>query len=144
MLVHTLVCEPHLWFAKPCLRSLVTFCQDPIRLVIHDDGSLTQASVELLSTAFPDSILVPRRLADAEMAAALAHFPNMAEARIHLPHVLKLSDVTLTHRESEIVRYVDTDVLFQRRFRGLFPVSDQTTSGAFMMRSEEHTSELQS
>jgi len=135
MLVHTLVCEPHLWFAVPCLRSLLTFCQDPIRLVIHDDGSLTQASVELLTTAFPDSILVPRRVADAEMADKLAHFPHMAEARIQLPHVLKLSDVTLTHQESAVTRYVDTDVLFQRRFRGLFPVSDQSTSGAFLMDS---------
>jgi hypothetical protein len=100
--------------------------------VIHDDGSLTQASVELLTTAFPDSILIPRRSADAEMADALAHFPCMAEARIQLPHVLKLSDVTLTQRESAVVRYVDTDVLFQRRFRGLFPVSDPSTSGAFL------------
>jgi len=100
--------------------------------VIHDDGSLTQASVELLTTAFPDSILVPRRSADAEMADALAQFPQMAQARSQLPHILKLSDVTLIHRES-IVRYVDTDVLFQRRFRALFPVSGQCTSGAFLM-----------
>jgi len=132
VLVHTLACEQHLWFGIPCLRSLLTFCQDPIRLVIHDDGSLTQASVELLTTAFPDSILVPRRSADAEMADALAQFPQMAQARSQLPHILKLSDVTLIHRES-IVRYVDTDVLFQRRFRALFPVSGQCTSGAFLM-----------
>jgi hypothetical protein len=135
MLVHILTCESHLWFAVPCMRSLLTFCQDPIRLVIHDDGTLTQASVELLTTAFPDSILIPRRSADAEMADALAHFPHMAEARIQLPVLLKLIDVSLTHGESALVRYVDTDVLFQRRFRGLFPVSDPPTSGAFLMDS---------
>ena len=132
MLVHTLACEHHLWFAVPCLRSLLTFSQDPIRLVIHDDGSLTQESVELLATAFPDAILVLRHSADAEMADALAQFPHMAQARSHLPHVIKLCDVTLTHPES-IVQYVDTDVLFQRRFRGIFPVSSQSASGAFMM-----------
>jgi hypothetical protein len=131
MLVHTLACEAHLWFAVPCLRSLLTFCEEPVELAIHDDGSLTQASVELLATAFPNSILISRRSADAEMADALAHFPCMAKARTQLPHILKLCDATLLHGESAIVRYVDTDVLFQRRFRGLF--SAQSASGAFLM-----------
>jgi hypothetical protein len=131
MFVHTLACEEHLWFAVPCLRSLLTFCEEPVERVIHDDGSLTQTSVDLLAAAFPDSILVPRRSADAEMSDALAHFPCMAKARMQLPHVLKLSDVTLTRRESAIVRYVDTDVLFQKRFRGLF--SNHSASGAFLM-----------
>lgn len=133
MLVHTLACEGHLWFAVPCLRSLLTFCEEPVELVIHDDGSLTQMSVDLLAAAFPDSILVPRRSADAEMADALAQYPCIARARMHLPHVLKLSDVTLARRESAIVRYVDTDVLFQKRFRGLF--SDHSASGAFLMEN---------
>jgi hypothetical protein len=131
MLVHTLACEGHVWFAVPCLRSLLTFCEEPVELVIHDDGSLTQRSADLLAAAFPDSILVPRRSADAEMADALAHFPCMAKARMQLPHVLKLTDVTLTRRESALVRYVDTDVLFQKRFRGLF--SDPSASAAFLM-----------
>ena len=134
MLVHTLACEQHLWFAVPCLRSLLAFSQDPIRLVIHDDGSLTHESIERLTAAFPDAILVPRTSADAEMAGALAKFPQMAQARAHLPHVIKLWDVALIHPDA-FVRYVDTDVLFQRRFRGMFPRSGETASGAFMMDS---------
>jgi hypothetical protein len=134
MLVHTLACEQHLWFAVPCLRSLIACSQDPIRFVIHDDGSLTPASVEQLASAFPDAILVLRPSADAQLADALARFPHISQARVHLPHVLKLMDTTMTHPEP-IVRYVDTDVLFQRRFRGLFPTSEQSVSGAFMMDS---------
>ncbi len=134
MLVHTLACEQHLWFAVPCLRSLLAHSQDPIRLVVHDDGSLTQRSFELLAAEFPNAILVPRASADAEMGAVLARFPEMAQARGHLPHVIKLWDVALIQSES-IVRYVDTDVLFQRRFRGLFPASGESGSGAFMMDS---------
>ena len=134
MLVHTLICEQHLWFAVPCLRSLLAFSEDPIQLVIHDDGSLTQPSAERLASAFPDAILVPRRSADAAVADTLARYPHMAQARSHLPHVIKLFDVALTHPEA-IVRYVDTDVLFQRRFCGMFPASVPSTSGAFMMDS---------
>jgi hypothetical protein len=134
LLVHTLACEQHVWFAVPCLRSLLAFSHDPIRLVVHDDGSLTQRSFELLAVAFPDAILVPRTSADAEMAEALARFPAMAQARSHLPHVIKLWDVALIQPES-IVCYVDTDVLFQRSFRGLFPASGESGSGAFMMDS---------
>jgi len=133
MLVHTLACESHIWFALPCLRSLVAFCEDPVQLVIHDDGSLTQASIDLLATAFPDSIFISRRSADAEMADLLARYPHIAEARRHLPHVIKLSDVTAIRRESATVCYVDTDVLFRKRFRGLF--AGQSVSGAFLTDS---------
>ena len=134
MLVHTLACEQHLWFAVPCLRSLSACSQDPIRLVIHDDGSLTPASVEQLASAFPDAILVLRPSADAQLADALARFPHISQARVHLPHVLKLMDTTMIHLEP-IVRYVDTDVLFQKSFRGLFPASEPSVPGAFMMDS---------
>ena len=134
MLVHTLLCEQHLWFAAPCLRSLIACSSDPMRLVIHDDGSLTPESVEQLASAFPDAILVLRAAADAQLADALARFPHIAQARIHLPHVLKLMDTTMTHPEP-IVRYVDTDVLFQKSFRGLFPISEPSVPGAFMMDS---------
>jgi hypothetical protein len=132
MLVHSLACEAHLWFAIPCLKSLLACSEDPVRLVIHDDGSLTEESFAQFAAAFPDAVLVSRRSADEQLAEALGRFPNMAEARRHLPHVLKLLDTTLTHPEA-IVCYVDTDVLFQKRFRGLFPRSPQTTAGAFMM-----------
>ena len=144
MLVHTLACEAHLWFAIPCLKSLLVCGEEPVRLVIHDDGSLTEESFARFSAAFPDAVLVSRRVADEQLAEALSRFPNMAEARRHLPHVLKLFDTTMTHPEA-VVCYVDTDVLFQRRFRGLFPAkgeaadlaqmagSTQATAGAFMM-----------
>jgi len=133
MLVHTVTCEAHIWFAVPCLQSLLTFSDDPVELVIHDDGSLTQASVDLLAAAFPGSILVSRRSADAEMADALRNFPCMAKARSQHSFFLKLHDVILGRPESAIVRYADSDVLFQRRFRGLF--SNQSASGAFLMDS---------
>jgi hypothetical protein len=140
MLVHTLACEAHLWFAVPCLKSLLACSEEPVRLVIHDDGSLTEESFARFAAAFPDAVLVRRRAADEQLAEALKRFPSMAEARGHLPHVIKLFDVTMTHPEA-IVCYADTDVLFQRRFRGLFPDSAQAagsseaTAGAFMMDS---------
>jgi len=102
--------------------------------VIHDDGSLTPASVEELASAFPDAILFLRPSADAQLVDALARFPHISQARVHLPHVLKLMDTTMTHPEP-IVRYVDTDVLFQKSFRRLFPTSEPSFAGAFMMDS---------
>jgi hypothetical protein len=139
MLVHTLACEAHLWFAIPCLRSLVECSEEPVRLVIHDDGSLTEESLAQFAAAFPDAELVRRRAADEQLGEALERFPHMAVAREHLPHVLKLLDVTMTNPEGmthaeQVVCYVDTDVLFQRRFRGLFPSETRGVgAGAFMM-----------
>jgi hypothetical protein len=68
------------------------------------------------------------------LADAPERFPHIAQARIHLPHVLKLMDTTMTHPEP-IVRYFDTDVLFQKSFRRLFPTSEPSFAGAFMMDS---------
>lgn len=144
MLVHTLACEAHLWFAIPCLKSLLAFSEEPVRFVIHDDGSLTEESFARFAAAFPDAVLLSRRAADELLAEPLKRFPNMAAARGHLPHALKLFDTTMTHPET-IICYVDTDVLFQKRFRGLFPESveaggsaqatglGQASAGAFMM-----------
>jgi len=125
MLVHTLACEAHLWFAIPCLKSLLACSEEPVQFVIHDDGSLTEESFARFASAFPDAELLSRRAADELLAEPLKRFPNMAEARSHLPHVLKLFDTTMTHPET-IICYVDTDVLFQKRFRGLFPESVET------------------
>jgi hypothetical protein len=136
MLVHTLACEAHLWFAVPCLKSLLACSEEPVRLVIHDDGSLTEESFARFAAAFPDAMLVGRRAADEQLAEALKRFPNMAEARGHLPHVIKLFDVTMTHPEA-MVCYADTDVLFQRRFRGLFPDSAQASGSARATGSEK-------
>jgi hypothetical protein len=127
MLVHTLACEAHLWFAIPCLKSLLDCSEEPVRLVIHDDGSLTEESLARFAAAFPDAVLVGRQVADEQLAEALKRFPNIADARGHLPHVLKLFDTTMTHPEA-IVCYVDTDILFQKRFRGLFPETAEAGS----------------
>jgi hypothetical protein len=129
--VHTLVCEQHLWFAVPCLRSLITYSEDPITLVLHDDGSTTQKGIELLLESLPGAIFVSRKSADAEIGDALAKFPHMAKARTHLAYVLAMWDLTFTHPEP-IARYIDSDILFQRRFRGLYPVSARSATGAFM------------
>lgn len=133
MVVHTVTCEAHIWFAVPCLQSLLKFSDEPVELVIHDDGSLTQASADLLAAAIPNSTLVRRRAADADMADALRNFPCMARARSQHSFLLKLHDVIFARPEAAILRYVDSDVLFQRRFRGLF--SNQSASGGFLMDS---------
>jgi hypothetical protein len=139
MRVHTLACEAHLWFAIPCLRSLAECSAEPVRLVIHDDGSLTEESLARFVAAFPDAQLVSRRAADEQLAEALGRFPHMAAARKHLPHVLKLFDATMINPEriahpEPVVCYVDTDVLFQKRFQGLFPdEAGAAGAGVFMM-----------
>jgi hypothetical protein len=132
MEVHSLLCEPHMEFAIFCLQSLFEQSFAPIRLVVHDDGSLSARSLDLLSEAFPDSLVISREQAAEELAGELARYPAIAAARQELPHVIKLFDVTLMGNDRSISRYVDSDVLFLRRFSDLFPTSTpQNISGVF-------------
>jgi hypothetical protein len=117
------------------MTSLLRASRDPIHLIVHDDGSLTNLSVGRLKERFPSIVVVSRRDADEQLGDVLSKFPTIATMRRSLPHVLKLVDVNLIGCEP-VTRFVDPDVLFFRRFEGLFPMHEPgVDSGAFSLDS---------
>lgn len=128
--VHVLMCEAHIGFGIPCLQSLIKHSVEPFQLIIHSDGSLGSASEERLRVEIPTCKIISRLEADERMGKILAKFAAMAEARKHLPHVLKLLDINFLEDDGPVTRYVDSDVFFFRPFRGLFETAKNMT-GAF-------------
>lgn len=133
--VHTLACEAHIHFAIPCLQSLAALSAQKLTVVVHDDGSITESSRDLLLQSLPDARWVSRGHADDYLTDLLSKWPNVSRARKLLPHVMKLIDIGLIEQADNVIRYVDTDMMFFRPFRGLFEDKDGDTSGAFLTDS---------
>ncbi len=118
-MVCTLLGHAHVEMAVLCLGSLLHFSASPLRLRVHDDGSLTAADLERLAAALDGPEVVSRRVADARLADLLAGFPAARAFRAANPLALKLLDVQLLATGDELA-YCDSDILFLRPFRGLF------------------------
>jgi len=116
--VATLLGHAHVEMALLCLGSLLRFSAAPLRLRIHDDGSLTEADLERLDVLGHPEI-VSRREADDRLAEALAARPATRAFRAANPLALKLLDVPLLAAGDDLA-YCDSDVLFLRPFSGLF------------------------
>lgn len=116
--VASLLGHRQMTFAVPCLRSLREACSDPIQLRLHDDGSLTADDLRILDRELAGPEVVSRTEADRRVEEVLAEYPLCAAFRRANPLALKLIDVPLWAAGD--VLYCDADILFRRRFRGLF------------------------
>src|SRR5215472_12581816 len=130
--VHSLVCHSDVPIAVICLKSLLATSGDKLRIVIHDDGSLTHKDQTIVRFELADAIVISRSQADCELASALDLLPTLKRARLELPHLLKILDIPMLCR-GEDVCFVDSDVLFLRAHQGLFQVSKTRNVGARFM-----------
>ena len=133
--IRSLVCHRDVEMAVACLGSLLRFSRDPLRLVLHEDGSLTDADVARLSERLPVAGLIRRRDADDEMDDRLGRHPRARRYRYRHPLALKLLDVPLLSDGD--MAFCDTDVLFVRPFRDLLRWPDPITSIMFMADGRE-------
>jgi hypothetical protein len=127
--VHGLVCHGHVDMAYINFSSLLKYSVQPIKLVIHDDGSLTEQDKAKL-ICLQGAEVLSRPEADELMNPLLKKYPNCYKIRYEHPMFLKLLDIALL--SSDDFGYCDTDVLFFRPFQGLFQWPDAKTSAIFM------------
>jgi hypothetical protein len=128
--ISTLLGHAHVDMALRCLGSLLAHSAEPLRLRIHDDGSLTASDLERLAAALGNPVIVSRRDADERLADVLAARPATRAFRNANPLALKLVDVALL-AAGEDLSYCDSDVLFLRPFSRLFELPP--TAGALFM-----------
>jgi hypothetical protein len=141
LLVSTLLCHAHVEMAMLCLRSLLRQAARPLRLRVHDDGSLTAADLDQLAADLDAPEVLSRREADARVADLLAPFPAARAFRAANPLALKLLDVPLLAAGDELA-YCDSDVLFLRSFRRLFHLPP--AAGALFMCDPQHAYSVRS
>jgi hypothetical protein len=140
-LVSTLLGHAHVEMALLCLGSLLRFSAIPLRLRIHDDGSLTAADLERLALGLREPEVVLRREAGERLAGFLAGRPAIRASRAGNPLALKLVDVPLLAAAGELA-YCDSDVLFLRPFSRLFELPPP--AGALFMRDPQNAYSVRS
>jgi len=128
--VRTLIGHKQVEVGLRCLASLLRSSSEPIRLVIHDDGSLTAADCEALAAEIPGSVIVSRPEADAIVQPLLKRYPICRAYRER--HVLALKLIDMALLESDELAYCDSDVFFLRPHTGLFAWPNAQTGAMFM------------
>jgi hypothetical protein len=130
VLAATLLGHAQVEMALACLGSLLRYSADPLRLRVHEDGTLTAGDREKLEEGLGDLEFVARAEADGRVADLLAGRPALRRFRRSNPLALKLIDIPLL-AEGDLA-YCDSDVLFLRPFSGLFRFPGPETGAVFM------------
>jgi hypothetical protein len=129
MLVHTLICHRDLAMAAHNLLTLKRNSTNPVRFLLHDDGTLTEADADCLRVRLGEVDILWRREADQMAGKFLAAHPKCLAFRRSNVFGLKLFDITFNGEPQ--IAYCDADVVFFRPFEELFQIPDQW-SAVFM------------
>jgi hypothetical protein len=146
-LVSTLLGHAHVEMALLCLGSLLRQSTEPLKLQVHDDGSLTAEDLERLASGLARPAVVSRREADERLADVLRSRPASRAFRQANPLGLKLLDAALLAPNppdalAAELSYCDSDVLFLRPFTGLFSLPEP--AGALFMHDPQNAYSVRS
>jgi hypothetical protein len=136
--VQSLIGGPQLPFYLHCLKSIVAFCQDPIDLQLHSDGSLSREDKDFIFSkldgtvvTITDSFENTNRILD-----YLQGRPNCQKFRKDSIWGIEFFDPIYAFPDDPISFYLDADILFLRPFSGLFD-RDQVKGGAIFLKDTQ-------
>lgn len=122
--IRAIICKRDVELGIECLGSLKRFSADPVRIVLHDDGSISKDERARLEEGLPGAVLISREEADDVMNPLLKATPRTLAFRERSPMGRKLVDVGIFSKGDIIL--CDTDVLFFRPFKGAFSWPNET------------------
>ncbi len=122
--------------ALKCLGSLLKHSQEPIRFLLHDDGSLQDKDIALLSQHLCSPRIIAKREADKQMAEVLDKYP--ATLKFRQTDVLAKKLLDCVHFSSgDLFAYYDTDIYFFRPIHNPFVLPNEET-GALFLKDDIH------
>jgi len=129
--IHTLICKRDILMAINNFKSLQKFEEfKSLPVYLHDDGSLTDSDIELLSD-IKNTIVIKRVDADKEIKQYIKDYPNCVSYRlgnnpINLWHKIKTFDYFFFSKSKKILG-MDTDLLFMKRPENLINLINTNT-----------------
>jgi hypothetical protein len=129
--IHTLICNKDISLAINNFKSLQKFDEfKDILVYLHDDGSLTEYDIELLSN-IKNTIIIKRADADIEIEKFIKDYPNCMSYRlgknpINLWHKIKTFDYFFFSKSKKILG-MDTDLLFIRKPENIISLINTNT-----------------
>lgn len=137
LVIQSLVGQIALPFYLRCLQSLLKHCEENIRLLIHEDGSLGENDRERArselgeNSQFVDYGITKERTLD-----HLSGYPHCQAIRKSSLWGIEFFDPLFAQPDAPISYYIDADILFFRPFSGLF-VPEQIEGGALFLRDTQ-------
>lgn len=126
--IHMMLCEGHVVMAEWAIWSFVRYVEVPYKIIVHDDGSLTYASVSRLKVLFPCLTVLSREETDARAQQYFEGLPLCREARTQFDFSLKLFNLGCTAGTRSILM-LDSDVITVARPVELLEALEQPKSG---------------
>lgn len=116
--LHSDLCEIHVLTSETdwlnllwALKSFYTFSGRDYRLCIHEDGSLTANSADVLQSHFPDCRILLRRDVDAEILDQLSGHPQCQKVRKE--RIISVKEFDFPYYSlADRIMLLDSDVLF--------------------------------
>jgi hypothetical protein len=119
--VYTLLCDRDLPMALITVPRIIKFLQPDQQLVIVDDGSFTQSTIDTLSSLSPQIKIVIRREREAYVMEFIKDKPNIIAYREKFPFAFKLIDIPLlAKRDSPRYTYTDADIIYLKNCEEYF------------------------
>jgi hypothetical protein len=131
--LHTMAGRSHIDLAATCLSSIVKYYDQPIHVVVHDDGTTRPEDVERFQQKVPGSTFIFKRDADPVVNGFLARYPACRRLRDNLVYGLKIFDIQILEEGPEL-SYTDCDILFLRPVSRFFRLPDDPAAGGVFMK----------
>lgn len=112
------------------LASWFHFTERNWKVVVHDDGTLTEEHKVRLSSCLPDARLVWTKEGDAAVAERLACYPRCRAYREQHPLARKIFDIPMMADTGRFI-LLDADVLFFKKPVEMLDWVDEKTSGCW-------------
>ena len=111
--LHILTCKYHVLHSLWCVKTFYYYSGLRPKLVIHEDGSLSEKHIEEFSKHFVNCRIIRRKGANKELNQYLSNYKYCQKARAtHCFYCsLKFFDL-FYYAETEKIMYLDSDILF--------------------------------
>ena len=138
IIVQSLIGGSQLPFYLRCLKSLIAFCDDHIDLQLHTDGSLSQEDKDSIHAELDGKMLtiIDSSQNRSRVLDCLQGRPNCQKVRKDSIWGIEFFDPIFAFPEDPISFYLDADILFLRRFSGLFN-RNQVKGGAIFLKDTQ-------
>jgi hypothetical protein len=138
IIVQSLIGGSQLPFYLRCLKSLVTFCQDRIELLVNTDGSLSQENKDFIHSELTGTTVTITDSSENKSRVLdwLQGRPNCQKVRKDSLWGIEFFDPIYAFPKDSISFYLDADILFLRPFSGLFD-RNQVKNGAVFLKDTQ-------
>ena len=113
---YTLLCEKDMGMALITIPKLRSFIDNHSSLIIVDDGTLSEKSIEKLKNIAENIIVVTRKERDEIILNKISKYPNICELRNKFAFAFKLIDIPILSLENFEGRYTYTDTDIRNNF----------------------------